>query len=60
MKVIAALFCRVKLVLITHENNFILELILCMSVLINSLTLLLLVKELPDLVESILKLLGLI
>jgi hypothetical protein len=57
MKILSCLFSYcVKRVLTPQRNAFILELILCLSVLIHSITGL--AKQLPELVESIVKLLG--
>jgi hypothetical protein len=58
MKVLAALFCRANRVLHPQKDFYNLFLILCLSVLIHSLAEL--AQELPDLVESIVKLLGVV
>jgi hypothetical protein len=58
MKVLSALSCRAKSVLHPHKDFYSLFWILCLSELIRSIAAL--AKELPDLVESIVKLLGII
>ena len=60
MKEPLQLFDKISKAKISQRDRFILLLILCMSTLVNSLTALLAVKQLPDLVEWVLKALHVI
>jgi hypothetical protein len=60
MKVLLSIFDRVNRAKIPQRDRFFIYLILCLSVLINSITGLILAKQLPDLVEWVLKLAGII
>jgi hypothetical protein len=55
MKEPLQLFDKISKAKITQRDRFILLLILCLATLVNSVTALLAVKQLPDLVEWVLK-----
>ena len=57
MKEPLGLFDKISKAKISQRDRFILLLILCLSTLVNSFTALLLAKQLPDLVEWVMKVL---